>query len=61
MNQGRIDEDELRGLTTVGIPVALGGGLLAARHPLLTAAIERRLAAAAPGAVPHVKHPMPDK
>ena len=37
-----------------GIPVVLGGGLLAARHPLLTAAIERRFAAAAPGAVPHV-------
>lgn len=36
-----------------GTPVVLGGGLLAARHPLLTAAIERRLAAAAPGAMPH--------
>jgi N-acetylglucosamine kinase-like BadF-type ATPase len=105
IHQGRIAEDELRGLTTVlfqaasaddelardllerqaeevvimaltairrlgltaqgtrgargtagtpGIPVVLGGGLLAARHPLLTAAIERRLAAASPGAVPHV-------
>ncbi|HEY7264422.1 MAG TPA: BadF/BadG/BcrA/BcrD ATPase family protein [Trebonia sp.] len=102
IHQGRINEDELRGLTTVlfqaasagdalarhllerqaeevvimaltvirrlgltapeapgtpgasGIPVVLGGGLLAARHPLLTAAIERRLAAAAPDAVPHV-------
>jgi N-acetylglucosamine kinase-like BadF-type ATPase len=42
------------GLTGAGIPVVLGGGLLAARHPLLNAAIERRLAAAAPDAVPHV-------
>ena len=37
-----------------GTPVVLGGGLLAARHPLLTAAIERRIAATAPGAVPRV-------
>jgi hypothetical protein len=39
--------------------VVLGGGLLAARHPLLTAAIERRLAAAAPGAVPPVTDSAP--
>jgi N-acetylglucosamine kinase-like BadF-type ATPase len=93
IHQGRIAEDELRGLTTVlfraasagdplardllerqaeevaamavtamrrlgltgaSTPVVLGGGLLAARHPLLTAGIERRLAAAAPNAVPHI-------
>ena len=41
------------GLTGPGTPVVLGGGLLTARHPLLTAAIERRLAAAAPGSRPH--------
>jgi len=41
-------------LTGEGTPVVLGGALLAARHPVLTLAIERRLAAAAPGAVPHV-------
>jgi len=44
----------LTGPGALGTPVVLGGGLLAARHPLLTAAIERRLAAAAPGAVPRV-------
>jgi N-acetylglucosamine kinase-like BadF-type ATPase len=33
-----------------GIPVVLGGGVLEARNPLLTDAITRRLAAAAPGA-----------
>jgi N-acetylglucosamine kinase-like BadF-type ATPase len=44
----------LIGPGALGTPVVLGGGLLAARHPLLTAAIERRLAAAAPGAVPRV-------
>jgi len=42
------------GLTGEGTPVVLGGALLAARHPVLTPAIERRLAAAAPGAVPTV-------
>lgn len=42
------------GLTGAGTPVVLGGGLLTARNPLLTAAIERRLSTAAPGAVPHV-------
>jgi hypothetical protein len=31
------------------IPVVLGGGVLEARNPLLTDAITRRLAAAAPG------------
>jgi N-acetylglucosamine kinase-like BadF-type ATPase len=41
------------GLITPGTPVVFGGGLLAARHPLLTAAIERRLAGASPGALPH--------
>ena len=44
----------LTGPGALGTPVVLGGGLLAARHPLLTAAIERRLAAAAPGAVSRV-------
>ncbi len=34
--------------------VVLGGGVLAARHPLLMDAIADRLAAAAPKAVPHV-------
>jgi N-acetylglucosamine kinase-like BadF-type ATPase len=33
-----------------GIPVVLGGGVLEARNPLLTDAITRRLATAAPGA-----------
>ena len=42
------------GLTGAGTPVVLGGGLLTARNPLLNAAIERHLAAAAPGAVPRV-------
>ena len=37
-----------------GIPVVLGGGVLEARNPLLTEAISRRLAAAAPGAVARV-------
>jgi N-acetylglucosamine kinase-like BadF-type ATPase len=49
----------LTGPGALGTPVVLGGGLLAARHPLLTAAIERRLAAAAPGAVPHVTDTLP--
>jgi N-acetylglucosamine kinase-like BadF-type ATPase len=40
-------------LTGPGTPVILGGGLLTAGSQLLTAAIERRLATAAPGAVPH--------
>jgi N-acetylglucosamine kinase-like BadF-type ATPase len=36
------------------IPVVLGGGVLEARNPLLTDAITRRLAKAAPGAVTRV-------
>jgi len=42
------------GLTGAGTPVILGGGVLTARNPLLTEAIERRLAAAAPDVVPRV-------
>jgi N-acetylglucosamine kinase-like BadF-type ATPase len=38
----------------LGIPVVLGGGVLEARNPLLTDAITRRLAAAAPGAAARV-------
>ena len=40
------------GLIGAGAPVVLGGGLLTARDPLLTAAIERRLARVDPSAVP---------
>ena len=42
------------GLTGLGTPVVLGGGVLEARNPFLVAAIERRLAIAAPDAVPRV-------
>jgi len=42
------------GLPAEGTPVVLGGGLLEARDKLLTAAVEERLAAAAPGARPRV-------
>ena len=42
------------GLTGMGTPVVLGGGVLTARNPLLTAAIERQLATAAPDAVPRI-------
>jgi N-acetylglucosamine kinase-like BadF-type ATPase len=42
------------GLPSAGTPVVLGGGLLEARDKLLTAAVEERLAAAAPGALPRV-------
>jgi N-acetylglucosamine kinase-like BadF-type ATPase len=42
------------GLPAAGTPVVLGGGLLEARDTLLTSAVEDRLAAAAPGAVPCV-------
>ena len=42
------------GLAPGGLPVVLGGGLLEARYPLLLGEIERRLATAAPGAVPRV-------
>ena len=45
----RLDLDGAR-----GIPVVLGGGVLEARNPLLTEAITRRLAAAAPGAAARV-------
>jgi N-acetylglucosamine kinase-like BadF-type ATPase len=47
----------MRRLGLDGVPgtdVVLGGGVLAARDPLLTAAVTRRLAAAAPDAVPRV-------
>jgi N-acetylglucosamine kinase-like BadF-type ATPase len=39
-------------LIGTGAPVALGGGLLTARDPLLTVAIERRMAGIDPSAVP---------
>jgi N-acetylglucosamine kinase-like BadF-type ATPase len=42
------------GMPSEGTPLVLGGGLLEARNPMLTGAIERHLADAAPGAVPHV-------
>lgn len=42
------------GLPAAGTPVVLGGGLLEARDKLLTAAVEARLAAAAPGVLPRV-------
>jgi N-acetylglucosamine kinase-like BadF-type ATPase len=42
------------GLPSSEIPVVLGGGLLEANDPILLGAIERRLAADAPGAVPRV-------
>ena len=42
------------GLPSSAIPVVLGGGLLEANDPILLGAIERRLAADAPGAVPRV-------
>ena len=42
------------GMPAAGTPVVLGGGLLEARDKLLTAAVEERLAAAAPGALPRV-------
>jgi hypothetical protein len=42
------------GLPAAGTPVVLGGGLLEARDTLLTSAVEERLAAAAPGALPRV-------
>jgi hypothetical protein len=38
------------GLTTLPTPVVLGGGVLTARHPLLTAEITGRITAAAPQA-----------
>jgi N-acetylglucosamine kinase-like BadF-type ATPase len=39
------------GLPPAGVPVALGGGVLESRDPLLLAEVERELAEAAPGAV----------
>jgi N-acetylglucosamine kinase-like BadF-type ATPase len=42
------------GLPSDGLPVVLGGGLLEANDATLLAAITRRLAADAPGAVPRV-------
>jgi hypothetical protein len=36
------------------VPVVLGGGLLESRDPLLLAAVDRHLAAAAPGAAARV-------
>ena len=42
------------GLPAAGTPVVLGGGLLEAKDATLLGAIERRLAADAPGAVPRV-------
>jgi N-acetylglucosamine kinase-like BadF-type ATPase len=41
-------------LTSLATPVALGGGVLAARHPLLIAGIRERLAAGAPAATMHI-------
>jgi N-acetylglucosamine kinase-like BadF-type ATPase len=42
------------GLPSAGLPVVLGGGLLEANDATLLAAITRRLAADAPGAIPRV-------
>lgn len=42
------------GLLGEAVPVVLGGGVLAARHPLLHDRVTRLLAERAPGAVPHV-------
>jgi N-acetylglucosamine kinase-like BadF-type ATPase len=42
------------GLTSLPTPVALGGGVLAARDPLLIAGIEKALAAEAPAATIHI-------
>ncbi|MCU1527206.1 MAG: hypothetical protein JWP75_969 [Frondihabitans sp.] len=41
-------------LLAVPVPVVLGGGVLAARHPRLLAGIDRRLSARAPHATTHV-------
>jgi hypothetical protein len=41
-------------LTALATPVVLGGGVLAARDPLLTAWVAERLAAGAPNAVVHI-------
>jgi len=42
------------GLPSAGTPLVLGGGVITARDTILLGAIERRLAADAPGAVPRV-------
>jgi N-acetylglucosamine kinase-like BadF-type ATPase len=42
------------GLFGQGTPVVLGGGVITARNPFLIAAIERRLAIAAPDAIPRI-------
>jgi N-acetylglucosamine kinase-like BadF-type ATPase len=42
------------GLTSLATPVVLGGGLLTARHPLLTGWITERLSSAAPAAAARV-------
>jgi len=41
-------------LTGTGVPVVLGGGLMTARDPLLSASITRRLAADLPHAAPRI-------
>jgi hypothetical protein len=41
-------------MAPAGVPVVLGGGLLESRDPLLLSAIDRHLAAAAPGATTRV-------
>jgi N-acetylglucosamine kinase-like BadF-type ATPase len=38
------------GMAPAGVPVVLGGGVIESRDPLLLAAVDRQLAAAAPGA-----------
>ncbi|MCQ4045424.1 N-acetylglucosamine kinase [Streptantibioticus rubrisoli] len=47
------------GLLAEEVAVVLGGGVLAARHPLLMDGIADRLAAAAPRAVPHLVNAPP--
>jgi N-acetylglucosamine kinase-like BadF-type ATPase len=42
------------GLAPDGVPVVLGGGVLESREPLLLDALDRDLAAMAPGAVPRI-------
>jgi N-acetylglucosamine kinase-like BadF-type ATPase len=42
------------GMAPAGVPVVLGGGVLESREPLLLDALNRELAAMAPGAVPRV-------
>lgn len=47
------------GLLGERVPVVLGGGVLAAKHPLLHDRVTRLLAERAPGAVPHVVNAPP--